>query len=60
MKNELRDIVATAICKFNVEIDENNNFAAAISHDLCSETCDYCRLFSEYICNQIAGDPDDE
>ena len=60
MKNKLRDIVATAICKFNIEIDENNNFAGAISDDRCEQTCDYCRLFAEYICNQISGDTHDE
>lgn len=53
MSLNLIDIVATAICKFNIEIDENNNFAGAISENKCDQTCDYCRLFAEYICNQI-------
>ena len=53
MKSELRDIVATAICKFNIEIDGNNNFAGAISNDRCEQTCDYCRLQAEYIVTQI-------
>ena len=59
MDKDLRDIVAAAICRFNVEIDETNNFAAAISDDRCEQTCDYCRLFAEYICRQIDGDIDD-
>lgn len=60
MSTYLRDIVATAICRFNIEIDENNNFAGAISDDQCNQTCDYCRLFAEYICKQMNGDIDDK
>lgn len=59
MSSDLRDIIATAICRFNVEIDENNIFAGAISDDQCQQTCDYCRLFADYICKQINGDADD-
>jgi len=59
MAADLKDIISAAICKFNIEIDQNNNFAAAISSDLCEGVCDYCRLFAEYICRQIDGDNDD-
>lgn len=59
MSQDLRDIVAAAICKFNVEIDGDNNFAAAISPELCSQTCDYCRLFADYICKKINGENND-
>lgn len=60
MTADLRDIIAAAICKFNVEIDKDNEFAAAISPDLCDGVCDYCRLFAEYICRQLNGDYDDD
>ena len=53
MSENLRDIICATICQFNVEIDENNNFVAAISSNQCEQTCDYCRLFAEQICKQI-------
>lgn len=59
MSHDLRDSIAAAICRFNVEIDADNNFAAAISPELCNRTCDYCRLFADYICKQINGDGND-
>ena len=60
MKRDLRDIAAAAICKFNVEIDENNNFVAAISPEECLKTCDYCRLFANFLCEIMNGDNDDK
>jgi len=60
MDNNLRDIISAAICKFNIEIDDKNNFAASISPDACPQTCDYCRLFAEYICRQICEDHNDK
>ncbi len=52
MNDELRDIVAAAVCRFNVEIDRNE-MAASISDRKCDATCDYCRLQAEYIVTQI-------
>lgn len=60
MNYNLRDIIRATICKFNVEIDESNNFVAAISPNQCEQTCDYCRLFAEYICKEMERQNDNE
>jgi hypothetical protein len=53
VNGKLSDIVAAAVCRFNVEIDDRNQMAASISAKACDATCDYCRLQAEYIAKQI-------
>ena len=52
MKRDLVDIVAAAVCGFNVEIDMDNRMNANISEP-CHEQCEYCRLMAAHICKQI-------
>lgn len=60
MPQDLRDIISAAICKFNIEIDDKNTFAASISPDACPRTCDYCRLFADYIFKKLCEEEHDK
>lgn len=53
MRPDLLEIIAAAVCRFDIRIDEKGEMAAAISHDVCAETCGYCRLFAQHISNEI-------
>lgn len=55
MKNDLEDIVAASVCKFNVGIDIDGKLEPKISTECCEQMCDYCRMAAQYICEQIEG-----
>lgn len=59
MDKDLREIVAAAVCSFNVEIDKNGEMVEIISSP-CPDICQYCRLFAEHICKRIEEGQNDK
>lgn len=60
MPSDLRDIVATSICKFNCVIDIDGSLVPDISKECCEQPCGYCRIAADYICKQIEEDRNDQ
>ena len=59
MPRDLEEIVAEAICGFNVEIDINGNMVERIESP-CHDICQYCRLFAAHICKRIEEESDEK
>ena len=58
--SDLRDIVAAAICKYNVNVDIEGILQPQISTETCKEPCGYCHMAADYICKQIEEGNHDE
>jgi hypothetical protein len=57
MTDDLRKVIASALCTFGADIDRDHDgytqIVAANPHKPCEEICDYCRTCAVYILQKI-------